>query len=396
MISTFKARFSVMAAAAGLAALSGAAQADQVFNDDLIVIGSACVGVDCTNGFNFGFDTIVLRENNLRIKFEDTSSSGLFPSNDWQITINDSNNGGGNYFAVTDVTGGRASFLIEAGAPTDSLRIDDSGNVGFGTASPIVELHVADGDSPTLRLEQNASSGFTAQTWDLAGNETNFFVRDVTNGSKLPFRIEPNTPTNALYIDSSGNVGMGTNNPQGSLHVVRGNGNASLRIEDTGTSNGFLTMLTMANATTSGVAMRMTNGTYDIDLSNFQDEFRIQMRDGDDFELALDADGNLTVDGTVTATGGATLPDYVFEPDYDLRSLDELRAFIEAEGHLPGVPSADEVRREDGRYSIEMISFSFALLEKIEELTLYTLAQEEAIRDLRRQVEADAKVSQAG
>ncbi len=65
------------------------AWADQVILDDLIVDGSACIGFDCVNGESFGFDTLRLKENNLRIRAVDTSSSASFPSNDWQITFND-------------------------------------------------------------------------------------------------------------------------------------------------------------------------------------------------------------------------------------------------------------------------------------------------------------------
>ena len=61
-----------------------------------------------------------------------------------------------------------------------------------------------------MRLEQNNSGGFTAQTWDVAGNEANFFVRDVTGGSRLPFRIRPGAPTSSIDINASGNVGIGT------------------------------------------------------------------------------------------------------------------------------------------------------------------------------------------
>jgi len=68
---------------------------DQVIADDLIVQGSACVGMDCVNGESFGFDTIRMKENNLRIKFQDTST-GTFPTVDWQLTANDSTNGGAN------------------------------------------------------------------------------------------------------------------------------------------------------------------------------------------------------------------------------------------------------------------------------------------------------------
>ncbi len=83
---------------------------DAVTADDSIVQGSLCVGMDCVNNESFGFDTIRLKENNLRIKFQDTSNSGSFPTTDWQITINDSSNGGANYFAIDDIDGGRTPF----------------------------------------------------------------------------------------------------------------------------------------------------------------------------------------------------------------------------------------------------------------------------------------------
>ena len=63
-------------------------------------------------------------------------------------------------------------------------------------------------------LEQDGSSGFTPQTWDVAGNEANFFIRDATSGSTLPFRIRPGgAPTNSLVIDGDGDIGVGTLSP---------------------------------------------------------------------------------------------------------------------------------------------------------------------------------------
>jgi len=82
-----------------------------------------------------------------------------------------------------------------------------------------VELHIVDGDSPTVRLEQDGSSGWTPQTWDLVGNETNFFIRDVTNGSKLFFRVQPGAPSDALTIKNDGKIGMGTWTPAAKLEV---------------------------------------------------------------------------------------------------------------------------------------------------------------------------------
>lgn len=192
---------------------------DQVIPDDLIVQGSACVGLDCVNGESFGFDTIKLKENNLRIKYEDTSTSVGFPTNDWQLTANDSASGGLSKFSVDDITGARTPFTIEAGTPTNALYVDSTGRVGFRTATPVLDLHANTGDTPAIRQEQNSSGGYTAQTWDIGANEANWFVRDVTGGSRLPFRIRPGAPTSSIDISATGSVGIGTNSPETQLHV---------------------------------------------------------------------------------------------------------------------------------------------------------------------------------
>src|ERR1700682_283443 len=83
---------------------SGKAVSDFVIADDLIVQGSACVGLDCVNNESFGFDTLRLKENNTRIKFEDTSTSTGFPTHDWQLTANDSASGGAEKFSIADIT----------------------------------------------------------------------------------------------------------------------------------------------------------------------------------------------------------------------------------------------------------------------------------------------------
>lgn len=221
---------------------------DFVIADDLIVQGSACVGLDCVDGENFGFDTIRVKENNTRIQFDDTSTSAGFASNNWQIRANSSASGGGNFLAFVDqgTTGnsetGTIVFEVDAGAPANSLRVSSGGNIGVGTATPVLDVHINTTDTPAVRLEQNNSGGFTAQTWDVAGNEANFFVRDVTSGSRLPFRIRPGAPTSSLDIAANGFVGIGTASPG----LV--SGTSSQVLEIAGTSN-------------PGLAWRNTNGT---------------------------------------------------------------------------------------------------------------------------------------
>ncbi|MFW6012088.1 MAG: tail fiber domain-containing protein [bacterium] len=215
-------------------------------NADGVIRNSLCVGFDCLNDNTYSDSTILLRENNTRIKFDDTSTASSFPRRDWEIQANSNANGGGSWLAINDC--GESSgdgcaedpvFLVEGNSPANSIRVDSSGRVGFGTSNPIVELHAVSGDSPTLRLDQNTSLGFGAQVWDIAGNETSFFVRDATNGSTLPFRIRPGASSNSLVIDSDDDVGVGTLSPQKPVHIVRGT-NPGFRLQDnsgTGASN---------------------------------------------------------------------------------------------------------------------------------------------------------------
>lgn len=194
---------------------SAMAMPDQVIPDDLIVQGSACVGLDCVNGEVFGFDTIRMKENNARLQFDDTSTTAGFPTNNWQIRANSSASGGASFLAFVDqgTTGnsetGTIVFEVDAGAPANSLKVSSTGKVGLRTATPVLDVHINTSDTPAHRLEQNSSGGFTAQTWDVAGNEANFFVRDVTGGSRLPFRIRPGAPTSSIDISASGGVGIG-------------------------------------------------------------------------------------------------------------------------------------------------------------------------------------------
>src|SRR6185369_12582856 len=140
------------------------------------------------------------------------------------LTANDSASGGANKFSIEDITAATVPVTVTGSAPTNSIFVDSTGRVGFRTSTPVLDLHVATSNTPAIRLEQNNSGGFTAQTWDIAGNEANFFVRDVTGGSRLPFRIRPGAPTSSIDINASGNVGIGTASPSANLHVAGSGG----------------------------------------------------------------------------------------------------------------------------------------------------------------------------
>ena len=283
----------------GRAAAPVLAPFDQVIPDDLIVQGSACVGFDCVNGEAFGFDTIRMKENSTRIQFDDTSALAGFATNNWQIRANSSASGGASFLGFVDqgATGnsetGTVVFQVGAGAPANALNVSSTGRVGFRTAVPVLDLHVNTGNTPSWRLEQNSSGGFSPQTWDVAGNEANFFVRDVTSGSRLPFRIRPGAPTSSLDINATGNVGIGTASPSAALDIVRNTGAVA-------------TMARFANNKGIQTLFDRTDvGANDWQMSNFSATFEISVPGSPIGQFSLNANGNLTIAGTQYLTGSS-------------------------------------------------------------------------------------------
>jgi len=247
---------------------------DIIHADDVINQGSECVGIDCVNGEAFGFDTIRVKENNTRISFNDTSV-GSFPTNDWTIRANSSASGGASFLAFVDRgttengdETGTIVFEVDAGAPANSLKVSSTGRVGLRTATPTLDLHITTGDTPAHRLEQTSASGFTAQTWDVAGNEANFFVRDVTGGSRLPFRIRPGAPTSSIDINASGQVGIGTASPSVNLDVRGSNAKTQIGTETTGFLGPSQTGLGISNGTEKFLSVVQTGGGFFGTISN--------------------------------------------------------------------------------------------------------------------------------
>lgn len=196
------------------------ATTDVTYTDDVVIRGSLAVGDEAVTNQNFGANTVILQENNVRLHFDDTSDTGNFPANDWTLVANDMHEGGLNYFSIFDATCGRSIFTLEAGALSNSLYVRNNGYIGINTNIPKKNLHIVDGNSPGIRLEQDNSIGWDAYTWEIAGNETSFFIQDVSNGNTLPFRIDKRTPTNTLYLKNNGYVGIGTNRPTCQLDIT--------------------------------------------------------------------------------------------------------------------------------------------------------------------------------
>ncbi len=196
------------------------AQDKVVHIGETIILNNSCSGFDCSLTESYGHDTHRYRESNLRIHFDDNTSSGSFPRNDWRFIFNDTNNGGDEYFAVQDATANRQIFRVDAAAPLNGMRLFSNGHLGLGTDNAQQDIHIVSGDMPSIRFEQDTSDSQVEQTWEISADESEFMVRDQSAGETVPFRIAHKASSNSLVIDSAGNIGIGTIEPGFRLQVA--------------------------------------------------------------------------------------------------------------------------------------------------------------------------------
>ena len=94
----------------------------------------------------------------------------------------------------------------------------------------------------------------------------------------------------------------------------------------------------------------------------------------------------LSVNGKIKAkevnVSTAGWADHVFRSEYELMSLSQLRAFISRHGHLPNIPTEEEVFEK----GVNLSEMTVKLLEKVEELTIYLVQQQDRIGELENEV----------
>ena len=237
---------------------------------------------------------------------------------------------------LQDMISGNNPFIIDANAPTDSLNIADNGNVGFGTADPSEAVDVVGTD---------AAARFKLTSVTNTGNEAAQFIqRRARSESGSPAAVQNSDVIG--FFSFRGWNGTGWTGTKAGISVTA--------TEDwSETQNGNLVTISHTpNGSNTLTAALQIKGQADVYIPN----------------------GNLYVKGSKM-----NVPDYVFKDDYKLMPLDELKAYVEKNNHLPGVASADEVGKAG---VVNLSGLQMTLLEKVEELTLYTLQQEEKIARL--------------
>jgi len=195
------------------------AQAAEVILDDLVVQGSECIGFDCVSDQEFSFSTLLLKENNLRVFFHDTSNSASFPTNDWEIIANDSANEGASFLGFADRLPGYP-YVSGAGycdgGNNDGAQCGESA-LGGDSCAGVCNGGTFDGQACSVG---NSICSDTGGTCEGAGS--------CVAAGNIVFLMEAGAPANSLKINSAGFVGFGTDAPAAELDVegdaiVRGN-----------------------------------------------------------------------------------------------------------------------------------------------------------------------------
>jgi len=161
--------------------------------------------------------------------------------------------------AVIQTYRGNADLLFLMGS-SEKMRIDSSGDVGIGTASPSALLSLNKTyDNAAFVISDDSSAGDYV-TFQIKGGQYNGGVNKIEAINTTSLAFATGGGTEAMRIDTSGNVGIGTASPNTKLHAATGSNGSGLvdvaRFQNTGTTanDGARIQLT-AGTSTSGAGI---------------------------------------------------------------------------------------------------------------------------------------------
>ncbi|MBQ4822477.1 tail fiber protein [Aquimarina sp. MMG016] len=330
-------------------------------------------------------------------------------------------NGNTNHFRLGTDIGHYGDAALEVyqnysgGSEQNPGKVVVNGNLGIGTTNPTAKLHVI-GDLKTTNYIDasqyiSVSKGGSARV--AMNGQGHGYISGRNDSVENKFLIHSNG--NSFF--NGGNVGIGTTSPNTKLSIYLPNGTASYPTT-TSSGNSFM----KSRGSNNGIEFGNSTGFNDrkawiiarhSDVSNYGQYYstlHLQPNVGDKSQyrgvsigyeastqlpvnthLAVSGnmgigtttpDAKLTVKGNIHAEEvkidlSVPAPDYVFTKDYDLLTIEEVQQHIATQGHLPNIPSATEMETN----GVELGLMNMKLLEKIEELTLYTIAQEKQLKE---------------
>jgi len=245
------------------------------------------------------------------------------------------------------------SFSTGSNSRSEKMRLTSAGNLGIGVLNPTEILELNDGSTTTLKLG----------TSDTAGNYELKITAKHDYGNKFSFIYGPNVimqekaitdvggaTHSKLYFSNYYGIGFGTHTTN-----VNSKDDIDLYISGSGDTNGSGNV---------GIGTTIIPVNYKLAVAGkiITEEVKVKLQ--------------------------SSWPDYVFKKEYKLLSVEEVEEYIKKNGHLPKMPSAKEVAK--GGFLLGEMNKK--LLEKIEELTLYTIDQEKKLGNQNQQISKQEKL----
>ena len=290
-----------------------------------------------------------------------------------------------------------------------------SGNVGIGTNTPAGPLHIKSNTDNILSL-QTTDNGQLYSNWIDQQGVTRATIGFTSNLNTLQFSVLNGINESMAFNANSfvfngliqggndvrtyGSYGprLGRNKYNTSAYGIMGfpdgkfgDGNLYMMVRNKNTNNGSWISLGQRDSDADKGDIKIVAG-YRPDL-NMNGKIKFSVGGGETVDAIIDETGNIGI-GTTSPDSKLTVkgkihseevkvdlsvpgPDYVFAKGYKLPTLEELQAYIQKNKHLPNIPSAKEMEVN----GVELGIMNMKLLEKIEELTLYTLDQEKKLKE---------------
>jgi hypothetical protein len=286
-------------------------------------------------------------------------------------------------------------------------------SVGIGATTPQAKLNVFGGEA--IRITATGTTGVAAvgylSIYDPNNTTRRGYFGDGSTGNTDIYlgadagsglRFGTNGIDSRMYINTVGNVGIGTTNPATLLHVAGTTQTNLLALAEGTNTIGYLGR---GGSVTGGYAqtpdaLALTYSSRDLAIGGWGKTnntwtgiaLYINSDNGYMGVGTISPDQKLTVNGTIHSKSvlvdtSVPVPDYVFKSDYNLPPLAAIKTYIDKNHHLPGVPAAAEMEKN----GLNLGEMNMVLLKKVEELTLYLIEQQKTNQSLQQQIDVLTK-----
>ncbi|WP_312768988.1 hypothetical protein [Epilithonimonas sp.] len=240
--------------------------------------------------------------------------------------------------------------------PWGLVSTSTTANIGIGIPNPVSKLDIGtDNTQKTFINYQNRSSV------TFIPNSGSWFHISTTNGISNDLTISHGGSVDEnrlLTIRNTGNVGIGVSDPSAKLDVLETIALSAMNYQAGNRIDKKWMFATAGDITNMFLVPRKA------DDSGWDWPKQIVFNDG-----------NIAASGRMEAkevkVSQSPTADFVFEEDYNLPKLEDVEKHIKEKKHLPEIASAKEMERD----GVNIGEFQIKLLQKIEELTLYSIEQ---------------------